>query len=398
MQLTNSLTGDPGPSGNWGFNGTIASNRNAIAGTMSLFSSTTAPISGAAAGRFYGPDFDEIGIAFQGESTNPLFAGTTAVGVLVGRKNNGVITGNNPSLLDLQFDETFLSAQKGFAYPASNGTGSPSEFSSNYLMSPNQFRLSYSAAEKSFSLSDDTASPNRTIISTSQPPDATLTDGKFTAYSKSSADEEIRWRLYKPTGSNSEIALTYSSFFNLSYATRNSDGSWAYRNVWTPFGVATPNASMPTSGSANYAGILHGTASDGLIGSELADLGGTVNLAVNFGTAAVTGTVNPIITYRSGTTYDLGTSNLFEGRYFNPGVNQPGFAGSPNISARFGGTLSNPVGQAFDALLGGIFYGPNYSELTGTFSGKYAPLASSGLSGLFWGSFGATKTGGTPSP
>ena len=140
--------------------------------------------------------------------------------------------------------------------------------------------------------------------------------------------------------------------------------------------------------------MLYGTAIDGNIGDQTASVGGTISVAVNFGTAAVTGSINPIITYRNGTIYNLGALDLFNGQYFNPGVNQGGVSGPPNVTAVFGYQRSfgtGPNGPVVNGFINGTFFGPSFQELTGRWGAEYVPAGTSGAVGRMWGAFGTKK-------
>jgi hypothetical protein len=379
---------------NWEFDGTIASNRNAITGTITLNSGSTEPVTGPASGRFYGPGMEELGIAFNANTAN-ILGPISAVGAIIGRKSGNSVAGVNPSLTDLQFDQTFTGAQSGqAAWNSNTSSGTPSVFSSGYLSQQNDYRVRYTLGSRAFSVIDPVNS-NATVITTVGTADAGLTDSKFLGYSTTASNEIDRLRMYRIGSDNAELALTYSSFYNLEQITQLSgSSSWVYKNYWAPFGVNTANSAMPTTGSASYNGILYGTAIDGNIGDSTASVGGTIQVGVDFGTAAITGSIRPIITYRSGATLDFGSLSLFNGRYNNPGVNQFGVVGPPTFNAVFGYQRSfgtGPNGPLHNGFVEGFFYGPAYQELTGRWTAEYAPAGTSGVTGRIWGAFGSKK-------
>lgn len=389
LRETRADTGTPGRQWDWQFNGTLASTSNAIAGTVTLGVANTDSMTGTGNGRLYGPASDELGIAFQASGAD----GSRAVGTILGRKTSNTITGNNPSLTNLQFDETFGRLAYGsVAYRSTSNAGLPSVFSTDYILQPPVFELRYSAATQQFSLVNTGNQPNTTVISTSGTADAALTNSKFLGYSTSSPTDIVRWRMYRVGSGNSEIALTYSSFYNLLNITQvpGIPGAWTTTNVWVPFGVATPNASMPTTGSASYNGFLNGNAIDGNIGDPTATVSGTIAVGVNFGTAAVTGSISPVITYPTGTTRVLGTYSFLTGNYTNPGVNIQGVIGSPGIGATFAGGPQN-AGPVYNGSIAATFFGPAAQELTGRFEAQYVPVGTSGISGRIWGAFASTK-------
>jgi len=112
---------------------------------------------------------------------------------------------------------------------------------------------------------------------------------------------------------------------------------------------------MPTTGSANYTGIVQGysnvPASTGPQRPYAID--GTASLAYNFGTAAFSGAMHPFATDRdSGTRYDLGS-------YGFTGASTPG---STTFTTNFdrGFTIVG-VGTTSGGILG-RFTGPNAQE------------------------------------
>lgn len=390
LRETVAETGAPGRRWDWQFNGNLAGATNAITGTMTLGVASTDSLSGSASGRLYGPVSNEIGLAFQASGAD----GTRAVGTILGRKSSDTITGTNPSLTDLQFDETFVRRNYGsVAYQSTSNAGLPSVFSSGYFIQPFPYELRYKTSNREFSLVDSGDPSSPTIISTLGTSDASLTDSKFLGYSNNSATSVARLRMYRVGSSNSEVALTYSSFYNLVHIKQNVGGlpnSWFTKNFWIPFGVATANAAMPTTGTASYAGFLHGNAIDGYIDSPTATVSGTIAIGVNFGTAAVSGSISPIITYSTGTTFALGTYSFDRGSYENPGVNRFGVIGSPTIGATFAGGVGSG-GPAYNGLVSGTFFGPAAQELTGSFEAQYVPAGTSGILGRVWGAFATTK-------
>lgn len=395
LQYTRADTGALGLTTNWEFNGTIASDRNAINGTIILNSSSSQPVTGPGVGRFFGPGMDELGIAFNATTTSPI-GNIAAVGTIMGRKSSGTISGQNASLADLQFDQIFPRLFGSVvSWNANSSAGAPTVFSIDYRSQDFGFDARYSVADRAFSLVDPVNS-NAQVITTVGTADAGLTDSRFLGYSTSAPDKIQRLRMYRIGSGNSELALTYSSFYNLEQVTQlpGSTTSWTFQSIWSPFGVTTTNAAMPTTGSASYSGFLHGTAIDGGIGDQTASVSGTIAIGVNFGTAVVDGTINPIITYRNGTTYNLGVLNLFNGTYSNPGVNLGGVSGAPYVNAVFGYQRSfgtGPNGPVINGFVNGTFFGPNYQELTGRWGAEYIPAGTASSLGRMWGAFGTKK-------
>lgn len=376
--------GFPGRSGEWKYAGQLAANTNAITGTMTLYFNTTDPLAGPGSGRLYGPAGDEVGIAYQGFSSSDR---SHFVGVMLGRKTTNSISGTNPSLVNLQFDQIFdYLGTVGRQYGASNSSGTSADFFNGGNSNVQPTRIKYVASSGSFELVEAIDGNVPTVISTRGTADASLTDSRFNGYSASAPNSIWRMRIYKIGSGNSEIALTYSSYYNLEYASPQAGGgTMPFWSMWVPFGITTPNSAMPTTGTASYTGVFNGSANDGVPGAALASATGPVNFTVDFGTRTLTGNFHPVITYQSGATYDLGTVNLVNGIYDNPGVTSFGVVGPPGVLAQFSNV------NLYNGILGGKFFGPNFQELTGLVYSNYVPQGSSSISGALWGAFGSKK-------
>lgn len=133
-------------------------------------------------------------------------------------------------------------------------------------------------------------------------------------------------------------------------------------------GVQTPTGSMPSSGTANYAGTTLGRVIDNTNAEYV--FAGKVNLTANFGASTVTGSVHTL----TGSTPALLTSiNL------DAGV----IAGSA-----FSGTANalNGVNSVGTGTWNGRFHGPAADEVAGSYT-----LNGGGGSLQGWGSFGAGR-------
>lgn len=377
VRETNAQNGFPGRSGEWRFTGALAAATNAITGTMDLYYNTTDPMSGPAAGRLYGPAADEVGLAFRGAAGD----GASVVGLMLGRKAAGTISGQNPSLLSLQFTQVFPGPTRVYGYGASDYAGTSKDFAGQNLPQNWNLEFRYNAADQAFDFSDYIAGVKTVVFSTKSTASAALSDGRFAGYANTSTADRWNVRIYKNGSANSDIQLTYASFVVVERTTELAPGFLSFTSAYLPFGISTPNANMPTTGTASYAAKFYGSANDGMIGSPLASATGDLNLSVNFGTSVLTGTFNPIIRYANGTTYDLGTMTLVNTIYSNP-------VGTPS-GAGFYGEFSNAV--VYGGVLGGGFLGPAYSEIAGNAYAKYVPAGTSGISGVLWGAFVGKK-------
>lgn len=133
-------------------------------------------------------------------------------------------------------------------------------------------------------------------------------------------------------------------------------------------GVQTPSGSMPSSGTANYAGTTLGRVIDNTNAEYV--FAGKVNLTANFGASTVTGSVHSL----TGSTPALLTSiNLDAGV-----IAGSSFAGTANA---FDGATNVGTGS-----WNGRFHGPAAEEAAGTYL-----LNGGGGSLQGWGSFGAGR-------
>ena len=381
-----------GQTGSWSFVGQLANASNGITGTVTLFDASTDSLSGSATGRLYGPGADELGLAFSATG----FDGSQAVGTILGRKNDTSFTATNPSLTDLQFSQTFdLYTRSGLSWSAQSSDGTPAVYSTSYLPADDNYILQYDKSNDSFRLVT-LSFPETTVISTAGTADASLSDNKFAGYSSTVASDEettTQLRIYRFGDANSEVALTYSSFYNL-VRIKSSASYHTYSNSWIPFGVYTQPESLPRTGTGNYVGILQGNAIDGDIGDLLATVTGSLTMNVNFASATLDGSINPIITYANGTQRDFGAASLRDGQVTIPGINVQNIAGPPYITAAFGrGSVgdTNSDKRLLGGSLLGYFFGPKGEEITGRFSAEYAPDGEIGFSGKMWGSFATKK-------
>lgn len=125
------------------------------------------------------------------------------------------------------------------------------------------------------------------------------------------------------------------------------------------FGMATPSAGVPVTGSATYTGLIEGSSSetyfDGLAGKSLpAFIDGSINLAFNFGSGTLSGSISP-------NSY-LNERRAIASIAFKDTVYS---SGSTTFSGKFDTALSGS--NAFS----GLFTGPTANELIGKFAFPY---------------------------
>jgi hypothetical protein len=150
--------------------------------------------------------------------------------------------------------------------------------------------------------------------------------------------------VFKPTSTNPEIQLTYTSF-------GVTTGYYSSEFGFVAFGEATPNSAVPVTGTASY---------DALIAGRPLDLNGLIKgnatFQFNFGAGTLSGHFDPVLRY-GGVDTNLG-SYIFDHTVF--GVGSTSFSGALSHS----GTTS--LG-AFD----GVFTGPAAEELMSRWTAPY---------------------------
>jgi hypothetical protein len=159
------------------------------------------------------------------------------------------------------------------------------------------------------------------------------------------------------------------------------DGVGAYWDDtnYTAFGMATPAAAIPVTGSASYSGKILGTTSyreaDFLIGGTVAaTMSGSISLAFNFQGGTLSGSIHPYLTGYPGP-IDLGVFG-FTNTVFS--------AGSTSFSGRFDTTAVGA--NSFN----GVFAGPAAQEAMGRWNMPFV-LPSDGQTYDAWGAFIAKK-------
>ena len=160
--------------------------------------------------------------------------------------------------------------------------------------------------------------------------------------------------LNKAGASNPAITLSYASFGRWERA--QAPGSDRL-DRWFTWGIRTNGFQIPT-GTGEFAGIIRGTAAQFGGGATYA-LSGTSNFSVDFGAGSFTGSLNPIGTSNvDGSTRNFGTFNFDRG--------------AMDVDAG----LTADVVNGSNAYLGffeGALYGPEATEIGGTFGFQTAP-------------------------
>ena len=166
--------------------------------------------------------------------------------------------------------------------------------------------------------------------------------------------------------SNPEVRLTYTSFASYFQAGPMEDRPHGI----VAFGVATPQGSVPVTGSATYGALVNGFSTDGNH-----YIGGSATLQFNFGQGTLQGHFDPATADWAGGWISLGTYN-FENTVFGVGSTQ--FSGdmrhtTNNRTGSFDGLFTGPAAQELMANWRASAIDPNTQapiELFGIWVGK----------------------------
>lgn len=360
------ITGSPG-SGGYAYSGTATLSAGGFSGDFEL-----ANIDGTWDGGFFGPAGQEVGAAFRGGDGFSHYIGT-----LIG-SSDLEFRGIETDFLDLD-----------------NSLGFPGFILEDFQeVDPDTGQTIFEGAGVRSSMEDrvvgydpfiDEWDFQRTFHLNRDNLDPAQSDAAFDVYGDITVDANGTdgGRLLRPGPGNSLIELTYTSYGSWEYG-YGADGSSIRQSVTryhSVFGFPTKSSEMPTSGNANYSGVLFGVAgtSNNVGGAGTNDtyysLSGSINLAVDFGTGGWSGGINPIgDDLNSDAIRDFGIFSFSDGTISE--------ALLQNAEIDFGTTLS--VGTIF-----GHFFGPQAAEVGGGFGIYFTDPLESGnklsIDGLFVG-------------
>jgi hypothetical protein len=155
--------------------------------------------------------------------------------------------------------------------------------------------------------------------------------------------------VFKPTSTNPEVQLTYTSF-------GVTNGYYTSPYGFIAFGSATPSSGVPVTGTATYDAYVRGGTLD-----SFAFISGDATLQFNFGAGTLGGHFDP--------THELNGVVTSLGRYNF--VNTVFGIGSPSFSGNLSHSSMSLLG-AFD----GRFTGPSAQELMARWTASYLPPGS----------------------
>jgi hypothetical protein len=178
-----------------------------------------------------------------------------------------------------------------------------------------------------------------------------------------------RLSIFKPAPTNPLLALQYTSFGKF----YDTAGWYDYDVVSAgafAFGMATPSAAIPTTGSAVFDAIIAGHTLD--LGRTV---GGTASLEFNFGAGTLSGSLSPYTFTNGGIQSSLGTYTFVNTVYSQGSTTFSGdlqHAGTATLGA-FNGLFTGPAAQELMAKWTAPYQNPDsnqWSEMFGILVGK----------------------------
>jgi hypothetical protein len=295
-------------------------------------------------GRFYGPNGEEVGASWYLYSND----GEVTAGYMLGREDD-TVPGLNMSLTALQFDDSF---EHRFSQLGLTDLGGGNSADDASLLRSTAL-LSYDATQDSYRYQDSDRGIDTSFGAANL--DAGASTSSLAVYKLTGGDGlSYTLSLNKAGASNPAITLSYASFGRWERA--QAPGSDRL-DRWFTWGIRTNGFQIPT-GTGEFAGIIRGTAAQFGSGATYA-LSGTSNFSVDFGAGSFTGSLNPIGTSNvDGSTRNFGTFNFDRG--------------AMDVDAG----LTADVVNGSNAYLGffeGALYGPEATEIGGTFGFQTAP-------------------------
>jgi hypothetical protein len=236
--------------------GRLSSGDGSFTGDMSFQdpSDLRTAITGTAAGRFYGPGAEEVGVTFAGSNAD----GATLNGGYTGQRGTGPAT-QNLSVTNIVASQSFNVDVEG----TSTSTAA-------IKLAPDG-SVQYQPGSSLYEVANLT------------PADIVGGAANFTTYRQTVNGHLVTVALYKPAAGSGALTLTYASF-----GTWQQQGSTQFPNAVTDqvfaFGIATdPSLIAGRTGSASYSGIAYGSGQDAASGVHY-DTSGTATVDINFST------------------------------------------------------------------------------------------------------------------
>jgi len=216
--------------------------------------------------------------------------------------------------------------------------------------------FSYNSVTRTYSVAPPATAPDRTVDrATNYQP---LPGDPWKAFT-AAFDNNLNFQFQIRASADDPASAYRYTYSNLAAWTFMQGGKPWLGPAATAFGIATPGATVPRTGTGTYSGFLEGYVSetyfDGLAAAQLPGfVTGTLNLSFDFSAGSMGGIMDAKLGLSQ--PYTLGTIQFVNATW---GVGYPQFSG-----ALTGQSISN--GQ-FD----GLFTGPAAQELIGGFNFNY---------------------------
>ena len=337
----------------------LASNANNFSGTFRY--SDFGEFSGTISGAFYGPAAQEVGAAYAASNGD----GRVAAGILIGRGETP--NGSNATVTNLTAN-AFLAADAArlsTTLSGASGSNVSSGSFSNGAAGSSALVVSYNHEQKSYSL----VAPERSQYFGPDRPNA---PGGLDR-----SQGTVRETLSFPSPPDSVLVANGQLLRDLQYVraarwlvAQGGANSTTYGITDFVYGIPTPDAAVPRSGTGGFVIGLRGSAADADY-VNLMNLAGAGTALVDFGSGTLTG--NGDIFFHEDFALAGRATRTAEGTFTLTGS----IAGSAN---GFSGTLAFSGIGNYSGPVSGRFFGPGAEELGGSFS------ASDGNGGLAAGS------------
>lgn len=320
--------------------GKLSSTDGTFSGNISYAGSQGA-LAGSVYGRFYGPSAQEVGAAFNADGPD----GSSLAGAFVGKNDTSNVQIKNLTLNNIIADQYFYAQGAQLTAETLSGT--------NTLRPSGSLTVREGVGSVNVSVNGNVAIgtltsdlPSVTLTSA----DKTSSTGNFVTYQKDFNGTPIEVKLYKTGSSNSELALTYTSFATWKATVPNGFYSELGR-VFLTYGIETPSDALSRrTGTAHYDGVVYGAGANGQQ-SAVFDLKGTSSFDMDFGLQHYSGALT------------IGATNIETSAQLDLG--RFDFSGSMPGNNAFAASLMQG-GSAVGSLTT-KFYGPNGEELAGSF-------------------------------
>ncbi|OAN57217.1 hypothetical protein A7X12_08345 [Sphingomonas sp. TDK1] len=345
-RLLNQL-GSKGPpylvAGTFRGDGLVAASANAFTGGIKLDGSGT--YTSTLQGFFYGPDLAEVGATFSGTYGNLGLSGS-----LIGRRGN---TAPELETLARLFGPAEVQETTRQLLYNANATGTTFRDAaldvgtySSLILDPGSGGIDMRIYK--FGTTDRVAAES---------------DARFTTYRLGGMVLRTI-KLYNAGGTNSELALSYASFFSMTNAAVGEDRRW---DSFTVFGLNTAGGNVPKTGHGLFDGRVYGSAVGAGATADRFSMEGTATMDFDFAASSFTGAMTTAATnLRTGVTSQLGSYTFDNGKI------------AP-LSLSFNAEIAGTPGSS--GALNGSFYGPAAQELGATF-GLITPGAGTVLTGV----------------